>query len=268
MTKFLPQKKKLLEDVYEKASTETTDTSFSGILLYLEQVLKDEYEGLSYKSFENYYKSIVEREEDYNIKRPILDNLSQYLGYDTFKDYCSEWKTIEYAIQHTISKIVITIINKPILTMPDFFKKNGLGIVEMTFILLIVTGGVVFSGEKKIKSESIRPIGIWGNQKLDTDKKYMYWSGERYIATDSNYIRPGLKVIAMNKDVFLYLKKITMPDTITIDNSKGRVWYDKSDNVVEYFTSPGIHPENGKALKDITETIIDNHVINKEKSED
>lgn len=61
MSKFLPEKKKLLEEVYEKASSETSETSFSGILKYLEIQLRDEFQiVLSYKTFENYYKTIVE----------------------------------------------------------------------------------------------------------------------------------------------------------------------------------------------------------------
>jgi hypothetical protein len=111
-------RKKLLQEVYEKASSEATETSFNGILLHLEQILKDEFEPLSYKSFETYYKTIVENEEDYNIKRSILDNLSRYLGYDNFDSYRSEWKTIEHTIQQAISKLVITIINKPVIKMP------------------------------------------------------------------------------------------------------------------------------------------------------
>ena len=259
MSKFLPQKKKLLEDVYEKASNEAVEKSFSGILLHLEQILKDEYEGLSYKSFENYYKAIVEKDEDYNIKKTILDNLSQYLGYDSFREYCLEWKTIEYTIQHTISKIVITIINKPILQMPDFLKKNGLGIVEMAFVLLLVTGGVIFSNGKKVDGVLTNPLGIMFGGKPDIEKDYMYWSNDTYKATDSSDLGPQLDVIPMNRNSFKYLKRITREDTLTVENAIGKVWYDKSNNNVEFFTSPGIHPENGKALRDVSETILNNH---------
>lgn len=258
MSKFLPQKKKLLEDVYEKASNEATENSFNGILLHLEQILKDEHESLSYKTFENYYKTIVEKEEDYNIKKSILDNLCQYLGYDTFKDYCSEWKTIEYTIQHTISKIVITIINKPIFTMPDFIRKNGLGVVEMAFVLILVLGGAFFTKGKKENSTFTDILNIFGS-KLDINKPFMYWDEDRYMSTDSSYLGPQFNVIPMNRNSFIYFKRNTRPDTLTIENSKGKVWYDKSDNNVEFFTSPGIHPENGKALKDVSETIINNH---------
>jgi hypothetical protein len=255
MSKFLSEKKKLLEDVYEQASKEATEKSFSGILLHLERVLGDNYEGLSYKSFENYYKAIIERGEDYNIKRTILDNLSRYLGYDDFSKYCSEWKTIEYTIQQAISKIVITIINKPIFTMPDVFKKNGLGILEMTFVLLMVTGGVFFSNNKNTTSRGL--ISSWGSPA--DEKAFMYWDGDRYMATDSSSLGPQIDVIPMDKFRFKYFKKITRPDTLTVTNSMGKVWYDKSNNNVEFFTSYGKHPENDKALKDVSEVILNNY---------
>lgn len=254
MSKFLSEKKKLLEDVYEQASKEATETSFNGILLHLERVLQDKYEGLSYKTFENYYKAIVEKGEDYNIKRSTLDNLSKYLGYDDFSKYCSEWKTIEYTIQQAVSKIVITIINKPIFTIPDIIKKNGLGILGTTFILLMVTGGVAFSGNKGkgvgIVSDPLPPA---------VEKPYMYWDKDRYMATDSSYLGPQIEVIPMEKKIFIYFRRITRPDTLNSENSIGKIWYDKTDNHVEFFTSFGRHPENGKALKDVTEHILGNY---------
>lgn len=256
MSKFLSEKKRLLEEVYEKASSATTDTSFSAILKNLEVVLRDEYRiTLSYKTIENYYKAIVKEESDYPTKHVVLDDLSKYLGYNNFNEYCSEWKTIEHTIQQAISKIIITIINKPIFTMPDFLKKNGLGIVEMAFVLLLVTGGVVFSNGKKPPAISL--LSDWNSPA--TDKPFMYWDKDRYMATDSSYVGPQVHVIPMDPKEFIYQKKIMRPDTLTFDNAAHKVWYDKSDNEVEFFTSFGKHPENGKTLKEATEHIIETY---------
>jgi hypothetical protein len=260
MSRFLLQKKKLLEEVFEKASNETTEKTFSGISKSLERDLLDDFKiNLSYKSFETYYKTIVENEKDYNIKPAILDDLSRYLEYDSFRNYCSDWKTIEYTISETISKIVINITNKPILQMPDFLKKNGLGVVEMAFVLLLVTGSVIFSNSKKVDNSSPIGLGFFSNVKVDIEKDYMYWRNERYIATDSSDLGPQLEIVPMNQYNFKYLKKIMRPDTLTVDNALGKVWYDKSNNEVEFFTSFGINPENGKTLKEATAYIIDNY---------
>lgn len=260
MSKFLPQKRKLLEDVFEKASNETTEKSPSGILKSLERSLLDDFKvNLSYKTFDTYYKTIVESEKDYNIKPVILDDLSNYLGYDNFKNYCLDWKTIEYTINQTVSKIVINIINKPILAIPDFLKKNGLGIVEMAFVMFLVTGGVIFSNSKKNDVGMKNPLEImfWG--KPDVEKDYMYWNGDKYIATDSSDLGPQLKVVAMNQYNFRYFKRIKRPDTLTVDNGSGKVWYDKKNNNVEFFTSFGINPESGKTLREATKYMIDAH---------
>ncbi|WP_294218288.1 hypothetical protein [uncultured Chryseobacterium sp.] len=260
MSKFLSQKKKLLEEVYEKASGETTETSFHGIVSYLERTLLDDFRiSLSYNTFKTYYKTIIEEDGDYNIKPSILNDLSIYLGFESFKEYCLSWKTIEHTIQQAISKIVINISNKPIFSLPPFLKQNGAGIMEMAFVLLLVTGGVFFSNGKNSNSEVKNPLGIFTSQKQDIDKPYMYWNGERFIATDSGYVGPDKHVIAMDDDRFLKQRKITRRDTMTVDNSMHKVWYDKSNNQVEFFTSPGTHPENGKALKDVTEGILFHH---------
>ncbi|MDH6251518.1 hypothetical protein M2347_001245 [Chryseobacterium sp. H1D6B] len=260
MSKFLPQKKKLLEDVYEKASNETPENSFSGILLYLEQILKDEYEGLSYKSFENYYKTIVEKDEDYNIKKPILDNLSQYLGYDTFKEYCSEWKTIEYTIQHTISKIVITIINKPIFTMPEFLtKQSSVGIAVVIVIAFILTGKAVIYDKDKEGKELIGGFNFLMGGVPKNEKNCMYWEESEYKLAYCDDHNPQHELEPVDTIKLKHFKKITRPDTLTIENAMGKVWYNKSNNNVEFFTCYGKHPENGKALWDVTERIIYNY---------
>lgn len=257
MSKFLSERKKLLEDVYEKASNEATETSFSGIILHLERILKDEYEPLSYKSFENYYKAIVENGEDYNIKRPILDNLSRYLGYDTFKDYCSEWKTLEYTIQQAISKIVITIINKPILAMPEFVKQNGLGIAGIVLVLAaLMTNKGQGSKNGKDSSIGIQPLGFLMAAEPADERKCMYWDKNEYKPADCEDRNPRLDLRPIDFVALKHFKKITRKDTLTVDNALGVTWYSKFNGNVEFFTMDGVDPDNGKELRKSTPWII------------
>jgi hypothetical protein len=252
MSKFLSERKKLLEDVFEKASKEATETSFSGIILHLERILKDEYEPLSYKSFENYYKAIVENDEDYNIKRSILDNLSRYLGYDNFKSYCSEWKTIEHTIQQAISKIVITIINKPLLVMPDFIKQNGLGIAGILLIGSALIGGYNLP-EGKDRRESVA-LGFLGAPA--EDKNCMFWDKSEYKLADCEEKNPLLNLIPKDMIQLKYFKKITRKDTLTVENALGRTWYSKFNGNVEFFTMDGIDPDTGRELRRVSPLII------------
>lgn len=86
----------------------------------------------------------------------------------------------------------------------------------------------------------------------------MYWNGEFYVEIFCNELIEGKEIIALSEEKKL-LKKITRPDTLTVENALGKVWYDKSNNKVEFFTHYGKHPENGKALKDVSETILEKY---------
>ncbi|MDP9958878.1 hypothetical protein [Chryseobacterium lathyri] len=237
MSRFLLQKKKLLEEVLEKASSETTEQSSTGILKSLERSLLDDFKiSLSYKSLETYYKVIVENENDYNIKPVILDDLSRYLGYESFKAYCLDWKTIEYAINQTVSKIVINIVNKPFINLTEFISNNK-----------SMSGGVL---------GIIALMGLLFSKGVFTPKECMYWDGDQYQLAHCNDKNPNHHLIPIDTVKLKYLKKSTRPDTINVESSLGKVWYDKSDNDVEFFTSHGVNPENEKTLKEATEHII------------
>jgi hypothetical protein len=86
----------------------------------------------------------------------------------------------------------------------------------------------------------------------------MYWNEVEYIPVICNENIASFQVIQRNED-FLKLKKITRPDTLTTANALGKVWYDKSNRKVEFFTYHGIHPENGKTLRNVTSTILEKY---------
>ncbi|WP_294285359.1 hypothetical protein [uncultured Chryseobacterium sp.] len=257
------KKRFLVKTVFETAKNELPRGNKSSISSYLSSLIEDRYNfKKDERSYSRYYTKLVEENTDYNIDDLTLLYLSKYIGYDSFEDFCDrvnlendDSKTFSLSfkeISEKIQQIIITV--SPTVLLPDFIKKNGLGIVEMTFVLLLVSGGVVFSSNKKA------PLGFasfWGVPA--TEKPYMYWDKDRYIASDSSYINPQIEVVPMEPNKFVYQKRITRPDTLTIENAAGKVWYDKSDNHVEFFTNYGQHPENGKTLKEATAHIIDTY---------
>lgn len=286
MSKFLPQKKKLIEDVFEKASNETTEKSFSGILKSLELKLSEDFGiGLSYKTFETYYVQIVQNEQDYNIKPLILEKLSNYLGYNNFREYCAEWKTVEYSVTESISKVVINIINKPLLKMPEFLTKHSnLGILGVVLCGSLVVGSKMYKADGtvpekvKVKDSGFQnqvpilessptqtvvyvpqlianpPSKIEKTEEL-TLKQCMYWDGKEYIPKDCNSHEN--KLIAIDMKMVENFKKITRPDTIKkITN----IWYSKHQNVVEFFTADGVNPENGRELKPVSNHIFEKYL--------
>ncbi len=272
----MSKKKLLFTEVFEQAKRESDKTSKNGLAMYLKVHLETFKLFLDEKTFSRYYDSFVTGiKNETNPDPDTLDKLSQYIGYKNFAEFSRTFvkkeedankTTVKISVDHDeesltekLSKIIINITNEQHFKMPEFIKKNGLGILEMTLLLIFVTGGVVFPKTKNNSQSSESSFSLSFLGKSDQDKKYMYWDGERYIATDSNYLGPQVEVISMNEQPFKYLKLITRPDTLTVDNALHKVWYDKSNNEVEFFTSFGKHPENGKTLKEATEYIIETY---------
>lgn len=303
MKKFLPEKKLLLEKIFERASNETTEKSFSGIAKYIERTLWDDYKvQLSHKTFETYYKTIVEKEEDYNIKSIILDELSRFLNYNSFKEFCSslseellDKKTdikikindeSKNSLSDKFSSVIINITNSPVFTIPEFISKhsNSFGLIGVLLIAgFLFKKNEFFSGfnnkerEKeidtilikdnpKVNSKPIHFVSIPENKVTKNDavkitprkKECMYWNGEFYEEIFCDELIEGKEIIALNKEKEM-LRKITRPDTLTVENALGKVWYNKSNNTVEFFTHHGIHPENGKTLREATVYMIEKY---------
>ncbi len=277
LKKLIMSKKKLLiNEVFEQAKRESDKTSKNGLAMYLKVHLETFKLFLDEKTFSRYYDSFVTGiKNETNPDPDTLDKLSQYIGYKNFADFSRTFvkreeeankTTVKISVDHDeesltekLSKIIINITNEQHFKIPEFIKKNGLGIMEMALLLVFVTGGVVFPNTKSNSQSTESSFTLPFIGKSHQDKKYMYWNGERYIATDSSSLGPQIEVIPMDKENFLYLKKITRPDTLTVDNALHKVWYSKSNNEVEFFTSFGKHPESGKTLKDATEYIIETY---------
>ncbi|MCS3867581.1 hypothetical protein J3D55_000497 [Chryseobacterium ginsenosidimutans] len=271
----MSKRKLLIHEVFEQAKRESQKDTKSGLAFYLWGRLEDNHDfKISEKTLIRYYEAFIENNSDVNIEPYKLDKLSQYIGYDDFKDFNYTYeKKIEGEGENTTSvkflldgeevsvpekifNIIIKITNNPNFNVPDFMKKNGLGVLEFVFVALLVTGGVVFSNP--IDKNNRNTFGFM-NSKFDTEKSYMYWNGEEYIGTDSSYISPEFKVVAMDKQQHKYLRRITRKDTMTVDNSLGKTWYSKYNGEVEFFTNDGIDPDNGRELKKSTSFMIEKY---------
>ncbi|WP_131725398.1 hypothetical protein [Chryseobacterium sp. Leaf180] len=249
--------------MFETAGKKLPKASVNSISIYLSVKFEETYgHQRDARAFSRYYKFLVNDGVDYNIDDVTLLYLSKYIGYKDFEDFCSkvhvdggDGSTILKlafgdSLSEKIQQVFITV--NPVFKMPDFVKKNGMGIMEMTLLVCLVTGGVLKSGDR---SQTPDREGIIGGHATSKDKIYMYWNGAEYIATDSSYIRPEVKVIALKKEELLHFKKIKIPDTIT-ERSLHKIWYSKKNNKVEFFTADGNNPENGKSLNPLTEHIL------------
>lgn len=264
----MSKRKLLINEVFEQAKRESDRTSKSGLAMYLKVHLETLKLFLDEKTFVRYYDAFVlEKGKEMSPDIDILNKLSLYIGYKDFADFSRTFikkdeeanKTTvkisvdedEESLTEKLSKIIINITNEQHFKMPDLMKKNGLGIMEIGLLLCLVTGNVIFSNNKKIS-----PMGFMSSGNPAIEKKYMYWDGERYMATDSSYINPGIDIVAMNAHKFLHFKKIMRKDTLTEMNALGKTWYSKYNSGVEFFTDDGVDPETGRELRRSTPLII------------
>lgn len=255
MAKNLQEKKKLLQEVYAKAEKDGSGTSVSGILKYLQVILLRDFKvNLNYRTMLGYYQSIVDLDKDATIKPATLDLFSKYLGFNDFKHYREERKvhfvnnTEDTEVNVTVNKgnslsdkmsnIMIVIKNQPIFNIPQM-AKNGMGIGAIILILF-----ASFSS------------GKGGLEIFDEENKCMYWDGYEYKLTSCNDKNPKHQLIPVDTVKLKYFKKITRPDTLTVENGLGSSWYTKYDNVVEFFTMDGVNPDNGRELRKTSSFII------------
>jgi hypothetical protein len=274
----MSKKKLLIHEVFKRIRKTSEKNTKGGLSSDLSSYLEEKLAFIiSKRTLIRYYEAYIDGDEDIDIELYILNRLSQYLEFDDFEDFSTTIEKEGENASTTTVKIdvdneevssvngmpnVSVIINNSNsnkndqhFKMPEFIKQNGLGILEMTFVLFLVTGGVVFSKNKA--SEPLSLMSGWGSPAID--KPYMYWDKDRYMATDSGSFSSQVEVVPMSPFMFKNLKKITRPDTLNAENAMKKVWYDKSNNHVEFFTSFGKHPENGKALKDVSEHILETY---------
>lgn len=193
-------------------------------------------------------------------------------------------------VSDALSNIVIHITNSPVFTLPQFITqhKNGFGLLGILLVAgLMVNQAGYFQtpatslslaeynkdstasalqspdNVKRIMQSPDRPsdsYGMTGTQRIVRKKECMYWNEDRFQEAFCDQNIPGVSLIALDRQLYTSLKKITVPDTLTVQNAIGKVWYDKSDNQLDFFMGHGLHPVNGKTLKPITKHIINKYI--------
>lgn len=129
------------------------------------------------------------------------------------------------------------------------FKKKRIAILAIVLISSLSVGGYWLGNKNSAKPALTGKEGC------------MYWTGDHYEQIPCNQKMDGVMVIALDSEKLTHFRKITNTDTIT-SKSKGRVWYTKIDNVVEFFTSDGYHPiQYERRLRPVTDRIIERYTV-------
>ncbi len=252
-------KKYLFEKVFEKAKNECGSSSKNALSTYLNTIFIDDYNfPISAKTISRYYEAFEKNEiNDKNISIDILNILAHYIGYENFGDFnqknqltksdekeisVEEIVSVEPIIDDNISEEE-SIINLP-SKKNNFFEKIKLPQSK------IITGGgiatILVSG------------GLFLNS-INQNLSCMVWKENHYEEVECEETSLQMNAVPYNEAVF-QLKKITKPDTLNFENALDKVWYNKSNGEVEFFTNYGLHPENGKTLKPVSEYILTKYV--------
>ena len=273
--KYMYDKKKILvKTAFEQAEKELKKENVSKN--YLAGYLSTHFEGLfgsakTDKMFERYYTDLVQKNQDRYIDEITLDQLSKYVGYKDYDDFCKNFKfekklnestTLRFSIddeEHSVkgSNFNFTLFNSPVFNLQEFLtKQSNLGIIGV-----ILCGGL-FVGNKMYRSDDKTPE-IVNNGKglgiLSSPKQCMYWNGKEYIPEYCNKTQNNLVAVDLKK--LANFKRITRPDTIS---SVRNIWYSKYQNEVEFFTDNGINPENGSDLRPLTNRILEKYGMGNE----
>lgn len=258
----MSKKKLLIHEVFEKARKDfPAESTKNGWCKELVDHFEKKWKFIiNEKTFVRYYDACIRDNNEPNIKDlKILNKLSEYVGYRDFTHFSNAFIKKEEKEKSTTVRIDVDdndeLFGKGIrifitqhFNLPEFMKQNGLGVVGILLIGSVLLGNYNLP-KRKDKVENVIGLSLFNDPVVE--RNCMYWDGTEYKITSCEDKNPHRQVIPIDTVKLKYFKKITRPDTLTVKNAFGKVWYSKSDNVVEFFTMDGINPDNGKEL-DIT----------------
>jgi len=262
--KYMYDKKKILvKTAFEQAEKELKkdNQSKSYLAIYISDLFHEKYgSAKDERTFVRYYTDLVEKNKDRYIDEITLDQLSKYIGYKDYADFCKNFKfekkinestTLRFSIddeEHSVkgSNFSFTLFNSPVFNLQEFLtKQSNLGIIGAILCGGLFVGNKMYKANDKVPEENGSPMTLFDS------KQCMYWNGKEYIPEYCNKTNNNL--VAIDAKKVANFKKITRPDTIS---SIKNIWYSKYQNEVEFFTDNGENPENGSDLKPLTEHIL------------
>ncbi|WP_160139000.1 hypothetical protein [Chryseobacterium sp. c4a] len=266
----MSKKKLLIHEVFNKAREDfPKKTAKSGLALELSNHFEEKWNFIiNERTFVRYYNICIINNKEPDIRDgEILDQLSRYLEYENFDDFCKTFvKKNEDASKTTVKikvdeddesfpeklariiNITISNTNTPYFNMPEFVKQNGLGIAG-AFLIISVLIGNYYSSKGKISM----PITLFDNRNC------MFWEDNEYKLANCEDKNPRRSLIPKDTIQLKYFKRITRKDTLTVNNALGKTWYSKYNGHVEFFTMDGVDPDTGRELRASTEYIIDKY---------
>ncbi|CAM1343584.1 hypothetical protein [Tenacibaculum amylolyticum] len=252
--------KELLQELYVKLEQEEENErkSKTGNFDFFEEhvLTRSQFEkykrkgvAVTSKTMKNYYeKYTLEWSNDAGEpKIGLLNLISEYLGFDDFKDFKKQNEVIKDSAQQDnddqIDEIeennTEEIVKEPdiqITTKVKSWKKTvlvSISILSSLYIAIIINKDVLFNSNECI---------VWKDDHYEKSSCFIWGAVD-----NSKHL--------INIDLFRKVKLDSVANFFT--NGKANFWYGKNlEREIEYFTHRGVHPETGEELKPITRGLL------------
>lgn len=218
---------KIIEESFEKAGEVGGGDTLNSRAVYLSEYLTEDHKySITAKSLIRYFK------KENKPKLEVLDGLAAFLGLEDFEHYVQSRTP-----------------TKPIEgERLGWYKGKRLRGKEFWLLLgffLLALGAPAYQMLVKEESTCIEWMGM--------EYQAVSCSGEK--------LQKGF-----NQDLLENFKRIEVnADTEFFRHGQPQVWYYKNGEELEFYTAPGLHPENGRTLKPITKYMINKYVKGKKE---
>lgn len=218
--------KKLLFEVFKKAGVQTGNSSKNGRAKRLETIFSEDFKTpISAKSLVGYL------EEKHEPRLEIRNAMAKFLGYEDYEDFVINVSETEKEDKHSVNSIP----DREIVIGEKGYSRK-----------VILSLGVLLSS-----------IGVYFGF-IKEENNCMVWVKDHFEKSACNGQVLEFKI---NQTELENFRQVSVCDTTKFfEKYDAIVWYDKYNNKMEYFTYYGKNPLNGRTLRPITQTIIDNHV--------
>ena len=212
----------IVQKVFAKAKTECAIHTNNALNNHI-----DNSTAISYKTAERLSQKYIDKKENVGKQTEhTINALCQYLNFDSYADYVK---------QNSNSKISIDV-------KVVGGKKNWKIIAVVTLIVVV---GLI--------------LGLSENNK---ETICMVWETDHFEKIDCSVSYKD-SIFPLDEVRLKNFKKVYVDLTTEFfdkASNKPLIWYYKSGREIEFFTSPGLHPVNGKTLKAITPYIVNEYV--------
>lgn len=214
--------KELLEESFEKAGELCGSETLNGRANYLSDYLTEDFRySITAKSLNRYYK------RESTPKPEVLDGLAAFLDMRDYQHY----------VENRTKK-------KPVEREGLGFKKakkpEGKELWLLLGFLLVALGAPAYHVLVKEETDCIEWVGM--------EYQAVPCSGKELEREYNQELLDNFKKVEVNGNTEFFR------------HGRPQIWYYKNGGELEYFTAPGLHPENGKTLKPITKYMIGKYV--------